>query len=41
MMTLPLFQIRTDQDQVPSDKDEKLSQLLKLARLEDQEDGVG
>ena len=41
MTTLPLFKIRTDQDQMPSDKDEKLSQLLGLAKSEDQEDDVG
>ena len=40
MMTLPLLKIRTDQDQVPPDEDEELSQLLRLARSEDQEDGV-
>ena len=35
---------RSDQDRVPPDEDEKLSQLLGLARSEDQEDqedGVG
>ena len=41
MTTLPLFKIKTDQDQVPSDENEELSQLLGFARSEDQEDGVG
>ena len=40
MTTLPLFKIRTNQDRVPLNEDEKLSQLLGLARLEDQEHGV-
>ena len=35
MRTLPLFQIQTDQDQVPPDKDKGLSQLLALAKEED------
>ena len=33
--TLLLFKIRTNQDQVPPDEDEELSQFLGLARLED------
>ena len=41
MTTLPLFKIRTNQDQVPPDEDEESSRLLKLAKSEDQEDGVG
>ena len=40
MTTLPLFKIRTNQNQVPPDEDRELSQLLGFARLEDQEDGV-
>ena len=40
MTILPLFKIRTNQDQVSPDKDGELSQLLGFARLEDQEDGV-
>ena len=39
IMTLPLFKIRIDQDQMLPNEDEKLSQLLKLTRSEDQEDG--
>ena len=34
MTILLLLTIRTDQDQVPSDKDGELLQLLGLARLE-------
>ena len=41
MTILLFFNIRTNQDQVTTDEDEKLSQLLELAKLEDQEDGVG
>ena len=41
MTTLSLLKIRTDQDRVPPDEDRELSQLLGLARVEDQEDGVG
>ena len=40
MTTLPFFKIRTDQDRVPLDKDEKSSQFLGLAKSEDQEDDV-
>ena len=40
MMTLPLFKIKIDQNQVPLDKDGELSQLLGLAKSEDQKDGV-
>ena len=40
MTTLPLFKISTDQDQVPPDEDKELSELLGLAKLEDQEDGI-
>ena len=35
MTTLPLFKIKTNQDQVPLDKDREFLQLLRLARLED------
>ena len=41
MIILPLFKIRTYQDQVPLDEDGELSQFLEFARSEDQEDGVG
>ena len=41
MMTLPLFWIKIDQEQVSPDEDGELSQLLGLVNLEDQEDGVG
>ena len=41
MTTLPFFKIRTNQDQVPLYAGEELSQLLLLARLEDQKDAVG
>ena len=40
MTTLRFFKIRTDQDRVPPDKDGESSQLLGLARLEDQEYGI-
>ena len=40
MTTLSLFKIKTNQDQVAPDEDEKSSQLLGLARLEDQEDCI-
>ena len=40
MTTLPLFKIRTDQDQVPLDKDVELLQLLRLAKSKDQEDSI-
>ena len=41
MTTLLFFKIRTNQDQVPPDEDAKSLQLLGLASLEDQEDGIG
>ena len=41
MTTLLFFKIKTDQNQVPPDKDGELSQLLGLATSEDQKDGVG
>lgn len=41
MTTLPFFEIRTNQDQVPLDKDDESSKLPGLARSEDQEKGVG
>ena len=41
MTILPLFKIRPDQNQVLPDEDGELSQLLELARSEDQEDGIG
>ena len=41
MTTLPIFEIRLNQDQVPLYEDEKSSQLLELAKLEDWEDDVG
>ena len=40
MTILPLFKIKTDQDQVHPNKDEELSQLLGFARSEDQKDNV-
>ena len=40
MTTLFLFKIKTNQNQVPSDEDGELSQLLGFARLEDQKDDV-
>ena len=40
MTTLPFFKIKTDQNQMPPDEDRELSQLLRLLRLEDQEDGI-
>ena len=40
MTTLPLFKIKTNYNQVPPDENEKSSQLLGLAKSEDQEDGV-
>ena len=41
MTTLFLLKIRTDQDQIPLDEDKKFSQLLGLARLENQEGDEG
>ena len=40
MTILLLFKIKTNQDQVLLDEDGELSQLLELARLEDQRDDV-
>ena len=41
MTTLPLFKIRTNQERVSPNENRELSQLLRLARSEDQENSVG
>ena len=40
MTILSFFKIKTDEDQVLSNENEKLSRLLRLVRLNNKKDGI-